>query len=201
VSVGSARRIKGANRRAAMRERRHDRIRRKIAGTAERPRLAVNRSLKHVTAQLIDDSRGVTLVGIRSSDPGIELPAPRGAEGAGESSSRAASGKEPQPAGSAPPAETAGEVAGKSKSKRDGKAAAAEKPPGGKASGKKAAEAAARPAAEGVKTALARAAGRVLAQRARAQGISKVVFDRGGYVYHGRIKAFAEGAREGGLEF
>jgi large subunit ribosomal protein L18 len=54
---------------------------------------------------------------------------------------------------------------------------------------------------EGTKTALARAAGRLLAEKAKAAGIAKVVFDRGGYVYHGRVAAFAAGAREGGLEF
>jgi large subunit ribosomal protein L18 len=54
---------------------------------------------------------------------------------------------------------------------------------------------------EGTKTALARAAGRLLAEKAKAAGITKVVFDRGGYLYHGRVAAFAEGAREGGLEF
>jgi large subunit ribosomal protein L18 len=51
------------------------------------------------------------------------------------------------------------------------------------------------------KTERGRLAGKLLAERARAQGITKVVFDRGGYLYHGRVKAFADGAREGGLEF
>jgi large subunit ribosomal protein L18 len=54
---------------------------------------------------------------------------------------------------------------------------------------------------ESNKTALCRAAGKLLAERARAAGVSKVVFDRGGYLYHGRVAAFAQGAREGGLEF
>jgi large subunit ribosomal protein L18 len=54
---------------------------------------------------------------------------------------------------------------------------------------------------EGTKTALARAAGKLLAEKAKAAGITRVVFDRGGYLYHGRVAAFAEGAREGGLEF
>jgi large subunit ribosomal protein L18 len=54
---------------------------------------------------------------------------------------------------------------------------------------------------EGTKSALARAAGKLLAEKAKAAGITKVVFDRGGYLYHGRVAAFAEGAREGGLEF
>src|SRR6476661_8846002 len=54
---------------------------------------------------------------------------------------------------------------------------------------------------DGTKTALAKAAGKLLAEKAKAAGITRVVFDRGGYLYHGRIAAFAEGAREGGLEF
>jgi large subunit ribosomal protein L18 len=120
-----------------MRTRRHLRIRRKVSGTPERPRLAVSRSLKHVTGQIIDDTRGVTLAGICSTDPAVR-PSEAGA-GAGSP--------------------------------------------------------------EGTKTALARAAGRVLAERAQSKGIRRVVFDRGGFVYHGRVKAFAEGAREGGLEF
>lgn len=141
---GKASAVKRAPRqspRAAARERRHRRIRRKVSGSAERPRLAVKRSLKHVSGQIIDDSRGVTLVGVSSADPGLRDAAP------------AAPGREE---GSAP---------------------------------------------ERTKTARARVAGRALAERAREQGIQRVVFDRGGYVYHGRVKAFAEGAREGGLEF
>jgi len=60
---------------------------------------------------------------------------------------------------------------------------------------------AARGSEEGSKTALARAAGKLLAEKAKAAGITKVVFDRGGFLYHGRVAAFAEGAREGGLDF
>jgi large subunit ribosomal protein L18 len=59
----------------------------------------------------------------------------------------------------------------------------------------------ARSGEDGTKTALAKAAGKLLAEKAKAAGITRVVFDRGGYLYHGRIAAFAEGAREGGLEF
>ena len=135
-----SRSTKGANRRAATRARRHARIRRKVRGTAERPRLAVSRSLRHVTGQIIDDDRGTTLLGVSSADPSLGGP-----------------------------------------------------PAGG--------EAGAEAAAEGGKAARARAAGRALAARARERGIQRVVFDRGGFVYHGRVRAFAEGAREGGLEF
>ena len=106
-----------------MRIRRHGRVRKKIAGTAERPRLAVYRSNRHIYAQLIDDQAARTLVS--ASDLG----------------------------------ETAG-----------GKSDRAKK------------------------------VGEALAERARAAGIGRVVFDRGGRLYHGRVKAVADGARETGLE-
>jgi large subunit ribosomal protein L18 len=112
------------------RERRHLRVRRKVVGTTERPRLAVYRSLNNIEAQVIDDTRGITLLGISTL--------------------------------SAPVKEESGEL---SKAERG------------------------------------RLAGKKLAERAREQGITRVVFDRGGYLYHGRVKAFADGAREGGLEF
>ncbi len=110
------------------RQRIHTRIRRRIAGTAERPRLAVFRSLKHIYAQLIDDTRGRTIVSASSH----------------EKSSPIANG---------------GNLAG----------------------------------AKGI--------GKLIAERAVAHGVKKVVFDRGGYLYHGRVKAVAEAAREAGLEF
>jgi len=119
--------------REAQLRRRHRRVRRKVAGTAERPRLVVHRSLKNVQAHLADDIAGRVLLGI--STQAKELDALRGSEEGG------------------------------------------------------------------TKRAMSRAAGKLLAERALAAGITKVVFDRGGYVYHGRIAAFAEGAREGGLEF
>ena len=111
------------------RERRHRRVRKKVVGTAERPRLVVFRSLKNIEAQVVDDTRGVTLLGISTLSADVKN---------GE---------------------------------------------------------------EGSKSDLGRRAGKVLAARALEQGITRVVFDRGGYLYHGRVKAFAEGAREGGLEF
>ena len=104
----------------------HKRIRRKVHGTAERPRLCVFRSLKHIYAQVIDDAQGRTLAA-------------------------ASSGQEGQANG--------GNLAG------------------------------------------AKAVGKLIAERAQAKGIKKVVFDRGGYLYHGRVKALAEAAREAGLEF
>jgi len=106
----------------------HTRIRHRVRGSEERPRLAVFRSLKHIYAQVIDDRRGHTVAAASS----------------GEKKTVTASG---------------GNLAG------------------------------------------AKAVGKLIAERAKAQGIKKVVFDRGGYLYHGRIKALADAAREGGLEF
>jgi len=123
---------KRTNVRETQRLRRHRRVRRKVIGTAERPRLAVHRSLKHIRAQLVDDTTGKALLGISTTSP--ELAKHR----ADESSD---------------------------------------------------------------KTALSREAGKRMAEKAKAAGIETVVFDRGGYLYHGRVAAFAEGAREGGLKF
>jgi large subunit ribosomal protein L18 len=112
----------------------HARIRRKLRGTPERPRLAVFRSLAHIYAQVIDDTGGQTLVSASSVD-------------------KAAKAAKGVPSGSG------GTVAG------------------------------------------AKAIGKLVAQRAKEKGIIKVVFDRGGYQYHGRVKALADAAREAGLEF
>lgn len=121
-----------ARSRQAGRTRRRARIGKKLRGTAERPRLVVFRSLRHIEGQLVDDDRGVTLLGVSSHrDAGGEV-------------------------------EEEGRRAKLAQSYRVGKA---------------------------------------LAERAREEGVETVVFDRGGYPYHGRVKAFAEGARAGGLRF
>ena len=109
------------------RDRRHSRLRYKIKGTSERPRLCVFRSEKHIYAQVIDDVAGTTLVAAASNEKGFE--------GSG--------------------------------SNKEG----------------------------------ARQVGKLVAERALAKGIETVVFDRGGYVYHGRVQELADGAREGGLKF
>jgi large subunit ribosomal protein L18 len=112
---------------ADRRARRHLRVRKRVQGSPERPRLVVFRSSKHIYAQVVDDTRGVTLIGAADTSEGIQV------EGKG-------------------------------------------------------------------KTAKSFALGRLIAARAKEKGIAKVVFDRGGYQYHGRVKAVAEGARKGGLE-
>lgn len=109
--------------------RRHARIRRRVVGTTERPRLAVFRSNQHIYAQLIDDSKHHTLVSASTLDPEL------------------------------------------------------------------------RQEANGATTAGATLVGKLLAERAAAQGISQVVFDRGGKLYHGRVAALADAAREAGLSF
>ncbi len=111
----------------AQRQRRHRRVRGKISGTPERPRLNVYRSNQNIYAQLIDDVAGVTLAAASTVEKGFE-----GATGNAEA---------------------------------------------------------------------AKKVGKTIAERAKEKGIEKVVFDRSGYIYHGRVAALAEGAREGGLQF
>ena len=109
---------------------RHRRVRRKVSGTADRPRLCVFRSLKHIYAQVVDDERGVTLAAATSAESEIKQ-----------------------------------ENGGKSK------------------------------------TAVSAGVGALVASRAKDSGVTAVVFDRGGYKYHGRVQALADAAREGGLVF
>ena len=111
----------------AQRLKRHKRVRSKVSGTPERPRLNVFRSETNIYAQIIDDTKGVTLVSASSLEKSFE----------GTGSNMEAAKK----------------------------------------------------------------VGQIVAERAKAAGIEAVVFDRGGYLYHGRVKALAEGAREGGLQF
>ena len=114
--------------RAASQAKRHLRVRKKVTGSPQRPRLVVNRSARHMFAQIVDDTAGRTLASASSLDADIR---------------------------------------------------------GG----------------DGDKTAKARQVGELLARRAAGAGITAVVFDRGGYAYHGRLAALADAAREGGLDF
>lgn len=117
------------NSKVTARSKRIQRIRIKISGTQERPRLRVFRSNRHIYAQLIDDTNRSTLLAMSTDDKNFD---------AGESSSKCDQAKK---------------------------------------------------------------VGLLLAEKAKAEGINQVVFDRGGYLYHGRVKALSDGAREGGLEF
>jgi large subunit ribosomal protein L18 len=114
-----------------IRQRIHTRIRRKVRGTTERPRLAIFRSVAHIYAQVIDDAKGETIVAASSSEKG---------------------------------------------SSPDMKMAT------------------------GGNVAAAKEIGKRVAERAKEKGVTRVVFDRGGYLYHGRVKALADAAREAGLE-
>src|ERR1700754_1666105 len=117
-----------SSKRRISRARGHDRLRKKVSGSAERPRLAVNRSSRHMVVQLIDDLAGHTLVSASTMEADVR-------------------------------------------------------------------------ALEGDKKARAAKVGELVAARAREAGVTAVVFDRGGYRYHGRVAALADAAREGGLEF
>ena len=119
-----------AKRKRLARRRRHARVRKRVQGTAEQPRLCVFRSLNHIYAQIIDDTQGHTLVAASTLDADVRA---------------AVDNKD--------------------------------------------------------KTGQAAIVGKTIAERASAVGIDKVVFDRGGYLYHGRVKALAKAARKGGLKF
>lgn len=108
---------------------RHERLRKKVAGTPERPRLAVHFSGQHIYAQIIDDLAGRTLASVNTTEPGMKSMQPR------------------------------------------------------------------------ANAATAATVGKLVAERAKAANVTKVVFDRGGFIYHGKVKALADAAREGGLQF
>lgn len=191
--------------------RRHQRMRSHLAGTQERPRLNVFRSGNHIYAQVIDDTTGRTLVAASSLDASLRdfKPASSPASEKPSKASEVKASEETVVAAEAAPAK-------KEKAPKSSTAKAPAKAPA--KGGKNALPARVQlPAAEkGVaktpvealaaiannrKVALAREVGKLVAQRAKEQGVSQVVFDRGGYAYHGRIAALAEGAREVGLKF
>ena len=146
--------------------RRHQRVRKRLAGTTTRPRLAVFRSNNQIYVQIIDDERRATLVAASSLEMAAETkPGARGEKGAAK-------------------AEAKGAAKGKPAAEGDG-----------------AADAHLAGIANNRRVVQAREVGRLIAQRAKAAGIEQVVFDRGGYLYHGRVAALAAGAREGGLDF
>ncbi len=192
---------------------RHRRMRSRLEGSHERPRLNVFRSGMHIYAQIIDDTTGQTLVAASSIDEALRNFTPV---------KKAAPTVESKEIKAAPVEEMAAEVApargkGARVEKAAGKGAQPQKGApgkGGKPSAqvktqlpsaqkgeKKTPVEALVAIADNRKVAVAREVGKLVAQRAREKGISRVVFDRGGYAYHGRVAALAEGAREVGLSF
>ena len=157
--------------RRVARDVRHLRLRSRLRGSASRPRLAVFRSLKHIYAQLIDDDTGRTLVAVDSRSQGF-----------GERWKARASAE-------TPPTVTSGATAPREAAPERGAATS---------------DRGAAPPARGTtagNVAAAKVVGELLAVAARERGIERVVFDRGGYRYHGRVKALADAARAGGLVF
>lgn len=171
--------------------RRHQRVRKKVSGTPLRPRLSVFRSANQIYAQIIDDERKITLVAASSRDRELaELAKAETATAAPRKAPRAKA----EAAEQAEPSATA-----KSEAKGKGKAKAEVPAPAPAEEGGLADVFAG--IADNRRIVQARLVGRLIAQRAKGQGIEKVVFDRGGYLYHGRVAALATGAREGGLDF
>ena|SRR5579859_2720613 len=186
----------------------HKRIRSKVHGTPQRPRLAVFRSLSHIYAQLIDDTKGQTVVSVSSSEAAlfkgasVSAPpdtAPLKAEKA-EKAEKPDTEK-PAKAAKAEQADKAEKGDKSAKGEKGEKAEKGEKKAADKAPEKPAKKAPVATKPAGGNVAGARLIGRAVASRAKEKGIKQVVFDRGGYIYHGRVKALADAAREAGLEF
>ncbi len=173
--------------------RRHQRIRRHLRGTLARPRLNIFRSGNHIYAQIIDDTTGQTLVAASSLDESlrnfklVESKAPAPQKQAVEVSAPVVQAEEPAGA----------------KGKKANKAGTPPKTalPAAPKHEKKTPQEALVAIANNHKVSLAHEVGKLVAQRAKEKGVTQVVFDRGGYAYHGRVAALAEGAREIGLDF
>ncbi len=186
------------------REKRHMRLRNQVEGTQQRPRLNVFRSGNQIYAQVIDDTTGRTLAAASSLDETLKdfKPAPQAApvahveehDEAVEVATEAAPAKKaPKVVAKAPKAQS---------QKSSGRIAQAKTVlPSAKKGEKKTPVEALVAIASNHKVALAREVGKLVAQRAKEKGVEQVVFDRGGYPYHGRVAALAEGAREIGLKF
>ena len=188
--------------------RRHQRIRRRISGSQARPRLNVFRSGHHIYAQIIDDTTGQTLVAASSLETALRDFKPAASATPTSSAPKAESvveaPAEVEQAAEVAPAKGKGakaEKAAKAPAK-GGKAPAVKTvlPAAQKGEAKTPVEALAA-IANNRKVALAREVGKLVASRAKEKGVNQVVFDRGGYAYHGRVAALAEGAREAGLSF
>ncbi len=171
--------------------RRHQRIRRHLEGTSSRPRLNVFRSGHHIYAQIIDDTTGRTLAAASSLDESLH-------DFKYEPSSSTNESAASEPAQEVEVVEVA--AAAPAKSGKGAKQTRAAQPVAEKKIKKSPVEQLAGIAANR-KVALAREVGKIVAQRAKEKGVTRVVFDRAGYAFHGRVAALAEGAREIGLDF
>jgi ribosomal protein L18 len=183
---------------------RHMRARNRLAGTQERPRLSVFRSGNQIYAQVIDDTTGRTLVAASSLEetlknfkpaPRQAAPAPRAEEPTEVEVVEVATEAAPTKKGAKAP---------KAPAKAQGRGPVTQTKtvlPSAQKGAKKTPVEALAAISNNHKVALAREVGKLVAQRAREKGIEQVVFDRGGYPYHGRVAALAEGAREVGLKF
>jgi len=169
------------------RKRRHLRVRGKIVGTTERPRVCVFRSNLHIYAQIVDDLTGQTIAAASSLK--VTIPQQTPAATGPVAAEPAAAAVETAP--EAPKGKKKGDKAADKKGEKKGEKKSEKK-------GDKKGEKKERPV--GRKILQAREVGRLLAEAAKAKGIKKVRFDRGGYLYHGRVAALAEALREGGLE-
>jgi ribosomal protein L18 len=192
--------------------RRHQRIRRRVNGSPARPRLNVFRSGKHIYAQIIDDSTGRTLAAASSLDVSLRDFKPAESAAPAQQPQAQAQVEEETPVEvateSAPargrsakaPARGGQQQKGAATKGRPAQQTRTVLPAAQKGAAKTPVEALAA-IASNRKVALAREVGKLVARRAKEKGVSKVVFDRGGYTYHGRVASLAEGAREAGLDF
>ena len=190
---------------------RHHRMRSRLEGSQNRPRLNVYRSGMHIYAQVIDDTTGQTLAAASSLDEALRNFVPEKKAASAEESKRETASVEM--AAEVAPTKGKGARTEKTQAKggqpQKGSTSKGGKPftqvktelPSAVKGVKKTPVEALNAIADNRKVALAREVGKLVAQRAKDKGISHVVFDRGGYAYHGRVAALAEGAREIGLSF
>jgi len=180
--------------------RRHQRIRRHLAGVTSRPRLNVFRSGAHIYAQVIDDTTGQTLVSASSLDASLRDFKPEPVVKREEPATEAVVEEQVAVAAQEAPAKGKGAKAEKAAKGRQAAPAKTVLPAAQKSARKTPIEALVA-ISNNRKVALAREVGKLVARRAQEKGVTQVVFDRGGYAYHGRVAALAEGAREVGLDF
>jgi large subunit ribosomal protein L18 len=190
--------------------RRHQRMRRRVIGSQERPRLNVFRSGQHIYAQIVDDTTGRTLAAASSLDESLRdfKPTSTAKKSAAPAQQKADQEQQEAPAAAAAaPARSKGAKAApkSAPAPKGGKGAPVAQPkivlPAAQKGERKTPVEALVAISDNRKVALAREVGKLVAQRAKEKGVKQVVFDRGGYVYHGRVASLAEGAREAGLDF